>query len=87
MNPSVSIPTNSVNMNNHRMKCVFNVCGGLAHRFANAFANGNLRFKNSLVHPRTANFNNLCFMGRVLGTGKVSVGNGAMTISNFNGMT
>lgn len=74
-------------MNKHRMNCVFNVCGGLAHRFANAFANGKLRFKNSLVHPRTANFNNLCFMGRVLSRGNVRVGKGAMTVSKFNGIT
>lgn len=74
-------------MNNHRINCVFNVCGGLAHRFANAFANGKLRFNNSLVHPRTAKFNNLCFMGRVLRAGNVSVGNGAITVSNFKGMT
>lgn len=87
VNPSRSIPTNSVNMNNHRMNCLFNVCGGLARRFRNILANGNRRFNNSLVHPRTANCNGICFLYGVLTAGNVSVGNGAMLISNSNGIT
>lgn len=81
------MPTNSVNMNNHRMNFVFNVCGGLSRRFSNMLANGNHRFNNSLVHPRTAKCNGVCFLVRVLGAGNASLGKGAYLISNSNGMT
>lgn len=69
------------------MNFVFNVCGGLARRFAKAFANGKHRFNNSLVHPRTANCNGVCFLVRVLGAGNASLGNGAYLVSNSNGIT
>lgn len=76
-----------MNINKHRINCVCKVCGGLTRRGAKAFANGKHRFNNSLVHPRTANCKGICFLLRVLGAEKVSVGKGAIYISNSNGMT
>lgn len=87
VNPGSSIPTNSVNMNNERVNCLFNRCGGVANHRRNILANGNLSCNNSLTEARTANCNLVCLIRRVLGGRNGSVRNGAITISNSNGIT
>lgn len=88
VNPGVSIPTNSVNINSERVNFLFNRCGEVASTFrGNIVANGNVSCNNSLVHPRTANFNTMCCLYRILGRRGSAVGNGEITLSNFNGIT
>lgn len=87
VNTSASIPTNSVNMNNERVNCLFNRCGEVIGRGSNILANGNLGCNNSLIHARTANCNLYCCARIVLGRRRASFGNGAIIVSNSNGIT
>lgn len=87
VNPALSIPTNSVNINKHRVNCVCNRCGHLGNTRANILANGPIIVGKDLTHARTAKCNLICCARRVLGTGNGSFTNRGMIISKDKGIT